>query len=118
MEQLAELERHACPTIDLVNEVLDADDEALNGEKQEEDDEESDAEMIAEECSAAQARAPASGLTFGKSEMAAAVKQGKAKAKDAKQAAGKFKLIRRGKNANKTDPKNGEKHGDGLQVES
>ena len=77
--------------------------------------------MIAEECSAAQAQAAASSLTFCKSEMAAAVKQGKAKAKAEKQASGKFKLIGRGKNANKpgtTDPKNGTKQGDGLQVGS
>ena len=58
---------------------------------------------------------------FGKSDMAAAVKKGKAKAKAEKQAAGKFKLISRGKNANKpgtTDPKNGTRQGDGLQVGS
>ena len=39
---------------------------------------------------------------FGKSDMAAAVKKGKAKAKAEKQASGKFKLIGRGKNANKS----------------
>ena len=118
MEQLAELDRQACPTIDLVNEALDAVDDSWNRAKPDEDDDESDAEMIAEECSAAQAVAAASGAVFGKHDMAAAVKKGKAKAKAEKQASGKFKLIRRGKNANKTDPKNGEKHGDGLQVGS
>ena len=79
------------------------------------DEEESEADMIAEDIAAAQAEATSNGTELAKDRIANIVKTGKAKAKAARASAGKFKLISRGKNAAKpagSDQKNCANNGD------
>jgi hypothetical protein len=98
MRELDELNKLAVPTIDLIAVSTEA--VLPQTEVPEHFDEDMIADEIANDVAEAQAKAVSAGLTFGKTEVAAAMKAGRAKAK----AAGKFKLIGRGKNANKPEP--------------
>ena len=89
MKELDELNKLALPTIDFVS--LDIED--LDPEL----DEEADEDMSANDIAEAQANAASAGKEIGKVEVASMLEAGRTKAK----AVGKFKLIDRGKNANK-----------------
>ena len=96
------------PTINLIDDSTDAwnkpPTEVPDLDPDEEADEDMIADEIANEVAEAQAKAVSAGKTFGNTEVATLMKAGRAKAK----AAGEFKLIGRGKHANKpgrADPK-------------
>ena len=102
MRELDELNKIAVPTIDLIDVSIEA--VLPQTDVPEHYDEDMIAEEVANDVAEAQAKVVSAGQTFGNTEVAAAMKAGRAKAK----AAGKFKLIGRGKNANKVvaaDPK-------------
>ena len=102
MTELDELNKIAVPTIRLFDDSTDA--VLPQTDVPEDFDEDMIADEIANDVAEAQAKAVSAGQTFGKTEVATLMKAGRAKAK----AAGKFKLIGRGKNANKVvaaDPK-------------
>ena len=101
MKEFDELNKLALPTIDLA--ALETDSwnkpptEIPDPDLDEEADEDMIADDLANDVAEAQAKAASAGETFGKAEVAVVMKAGRANAK----AAGKFRLIGRGKNANK-----------------
>jgi hypothetical protein len=97
MRELDELNKLAVPTIDLITVSTEA--VLPHTEVPEHFDEDMIADEIANDVAEAQAAATSAGVAFGKAEVAAALKAGRAKAK----AAGRFKVIARGKNANKPE---------------
>jgi len=95
MRELDELNKLTVPTVDLIAGSTEA--VLPHTEVPEHFDEDMVAEETADYVAEAQAAATSAGEKFGKAELAAAMKAGRAKAK----AAGRFNVIGRGKNANK-----------------
>ena len=95
MRELDELNKLTVPTVDLIAGSTEA--VLPHTEVPEHFDEDMVADETADYVAEAQAAATSAGEKFGKAELAAAMKAGRAKAK----AAGRFNVIGRGKNANK-----------------
>ena len=93
MKELEELNNIAVPTISLIDDLTDA--VLLQAWNITDGPDDSDEEMdaVADHVAEDQAKAIAAGQAFGKTEVASSIKAGRAKAN----AAGKFKLIGRGK---------------------
>ena len=102
MKELDELNKIAVPTIRLIDDSTDA--VLPQTDVPEDFDEDMIADEIANDVAEAQAKAVSAGQTFGNTEVATLMKAGRAKAN----AAGKSKLLGRGKHAHKpggADPK-------------